>query len=169
MLNKDKQCYIYIRATKERVPVTEQEFKDYYRDINAYRRTRQNHGKCVCPKSKWLDCDMDCETCSFRRAGDTLSLDYTVSDDDGNEKFLLEDVADGNPPIEEIVSAAVDFKRILSRINEIMPEALEIGALRQKGLNDSTIEKEIGIGRKTYAYRIKKLFETIKKEFPEFF
>ena len=169
MINKDKQRYIYLRSTKERVPVTEQEFNDYYRDINAYRRTKQNHGKCVCPKAKWLDCDMNCETCPFRRAGDSLSLDYTFIDEDGIEKSWIEALPDDTPLIEEIVSDEIELKQILVRIGEIMPEAIEIGTLRQQGMSERTIEEKIGVGRKTYAYRIKKLFETVKKEFPDFF
>lgn len=169
MINKDKQRYIYIRSTKERVPVTEQEFKDYYKDINAFRRTRQNHGKCVCPQAKWLDCDMDCETCPFRRAGDSLSLNYSTTDEDGNEMFWIDELADDAPFVDDIVSDGIELNRILTRISEIMPEAIEIGTLRQQGKSERAIEDEVGIGRKTYAYRIKKLFEIIKKEFPDFF
>jgi len=169
MINNNKQRYIYLRSTKERVPVSEQEFNDYYRDINAYRRTKQNHGKCVCPKAKRLDCDMDCETCPFRRAGDSLSLNYTITDEDGNEKSWLEDLTDDTPLIEEIVADEIELKRILARIGEIMPEAIEIGTLRQRGMSERAIEEKIGVGRKTYAYRIKKLFETVKKEFPDYF
>ena len=92
MINNDKQFYIYLRTTKEQVPVTEQEFNDYYRDINSFRKKQERHGKCVCPSYKRLDCDMDCETCPFRRAGDSLSLNYTVKDDEGNERSWLDDL-----------------------------------------------------------------------------
>ena len=76
MKNNDNQYYIYIRSTKERLPCTEEEFHNYYRDISVFRRKQQRHGRCVCPENKRLDCDMDCATCPFRRAGDGLSLDY---------------------------------------------------------------------------------------------
>lgn len=62
MKTNDNQHYIYLRSTRERIPCTEQEFHDYYRDINAYRQKQQYHGKCVCPERKRLDCDMDCAT-----------------------------------------------------------------------------------------------------------
>ena len=64
MPNQDKQYTIYLRSANLRVPCTKQQFDDYYRDINAYRRTQMNHGRCVCPPSKWLHCDMDC--CKMR-------------------------------------------------------------------------------------------------------
>ena len=50
-----------------------------------------------------------------------------------------------------------------------MPQVIEIGVLRQKGLSEDAIAEQIGVGRKTYAYRIKKVAEILKKEFPEFF
>ena len=90
MKTNDNQHYIYLRSTRERIPCTEQEFHDYYRDINAYRQKQQYHGKCVCPERKRLDCDMDCATCPFRRNGD-LSLDYTPRDAEGNGRSWLED------------------------------------------------------------------------------
>lgn len=52
MNNNENQYYIYIRGMKERIPVTKQKFDDYYRDINSYRRTEMNNGRCVCPRSK---------------------------------------------------------------------------------------------------------------------
>lgn len=169
MINKDTQYHIYLRSTNEQVPVTEQEFKDYYRDIDSYRKKMQRHGKCVCPASKRLSCDMDCATCPFSRAGDSLSLNYTVKDEEGNERPWLDDLVDDTALFEEIIADGMELKRILSKIQELMPEAVEIGELRQQGLSEDAISKEIGIGRKTYAYRIKKLYEIIKKDFPNFF
>ena len=169
MLNNDKQRYIYIRSTRERVPVTEQEFNAYYRDINAFRKKQERHGKCVCPANKRLDCDMDCETCPFRRAGDSLSLNYTVTDEDGNEKSWMDDLADDNALFEDIVSDEIELKRLFSRITELMPQAIEVGILRQSGLNERKIEQQTGVPRKTTSDRIKRLKKIIEKEFPEFF
>lgn len=86
MQKNDNQHYIYLRSTRERIPCTEQEFHDYYRDIDAFRKKQQRHGRCVCPVAKRLDCDMDCVTCPFSRAGDSLSLDYTATNDEGEER-----------------------------------------------------------------------------------
>lgn len=100
MKSIDNQHYIYLRSTRERIPCTEQEFHDYYRDIDAFRKKQQRHGRCVCPATKRLDCDMDCVTCPFSRAGDSLSLDYTTTNDEGDERSWLDDMPD--------VLAAVD-------------------------------------------------------------
>ena len=169
MKNNDNQYYIYIRSTKERIPCTEEEFHNYYRDISVFRRKQQRHGRCVCPENKRLDCDMDCATCPFRRAGDGLSLDYTTTDKDGTEIRWAENLEDPSPLIEDIVADGIQMTALFKRINELMPQAIEIGKLRQQGLTERQIEVEIGVGRKTYAYRLKKVREILAKEFPEIF
>lgn len=84
--SKSKQYRIYIKEAKRWVDVNKEFYTNYYRDINAYRKRQQEHGRCVCPASKRYLCDMDCFTCPYAKAGDQLSLDNTVSDGDGSEK-----------------------------------------------------------------------------------
>lgn len=169
MKTSDNQYYIYIRSTHERVPVSHQEFEDYYRGINAYRKAQQRSANCVCPEHKRLDCDMDCLTCPYYRKGNHLSLDYTVTADDGSEAAWVDDLADTSVPIDEIVADAMELKRLFKRLEEIMPQAIEIGRLRQQGLSEDAIAAQIGTGRKTYAYRLKKAEKILKEEFSEFF
>ena len=169
MTNNDNQFYIYLRATKEKVPVTEQEFKDYYRDIDTFRKKQQKLGKCVCPTSKRLSCDMDCNSCPFRKAGNSLSIDCTVEDEFGNEHSWLDDFTYDETHFEEIIADTIELKRIFARIQELLPEAIEIGILRQCGLSDRRIEQQTGVPRKTAIYRIERLKKVLKKEFPDFF
>jgi len=169
MTNQDKQYYIYLRSTKERVPVTKEEFDNYYRDINAYRQKQQYRGRCVCPQKKHLDCDMDCETCPFRRAGNTLSLNCATIDGEGEESEWLDEIEDRGPLVEDIVADGQELSRLFARIVELMPQAIEIGNMRQMGMSDTSISAEIGIPRKTFTDRIKKTAEVLKKEFPDFF
>ena len=81
-------------------------YTNYYRDINAYRKRQQEHGRCVCPASKRYLCDMDCMTCPYVKAGDQLSLDNTVSDGEGNEKSWLDDMPDESAAIAELMEDA---------------------------------------------------------------
>ena len=166
---EDKQYYIYIRSTNEQVPVTREEFCNYYRDINAYRQKQQRHGRCVCPKSRWLMCDMDCHSCAFRRKGDELSLNYQIYDNEDETRELIYDLCDSSPLIDDLIADTYEMSELLKRLTELMPEAIQIGELRQDGLSEDAIAKKIGIGRKTYAYRLKKLRTLLEKEFPEFF
>lgn len=169
MSTNEKQYYIYLRSTKERIPCTEEEFKNYYHDIDNFRRKQQRHGRCVCPISKQLECDMDCATCPFRRAGDTASLDYTITDADGNEEAWVNTIADPTPLFSDVLAEKEHLELIIQRLKEIMPEAITIGQLREQGLSEDAIAEEIGIGRKTFAYRLKKAKLLLEKEFSDFF
>lgn len=169
MSTNEKQYYIYIRSTKARIPCTEEEFKNYYHDIDNFRRKQQRHGRCVCPISKQLECDMDCATCPFRRAGDTASLDYTITDADGNEEAWVNTIADPTPLFSDVLAEKEHLELIIQRLKEIMPEAITIGQLREQGLTEDAIAEEIGIGRKTFAYRLKKAKLLLEKEFSDFF
>ena len=100
MKTNDNQYYIYLRATKQRIPCTKEQFDDYYRDINAYRRTQQNHGRCVCPPSKRLSCDMDCYSCPYHTLGDMSSLDSGLKDDDGDEMNWLDHLQEEMPDLQ---------------------------------------------------------------------
>lgn len=83
---------------------------------------------------------------------------------------LQEEMPDLQVPFnEDFVTNALYMRQLLTRLCEVMPQAIEIGRLRQLGLSEDAIAAEIGTGRKTFAYRIKKTAEILKKEFPEFF
>lgn len=169
MTNNEKKYTIYIRSTKESIPVSKEKFDAYYKDINAFRRTQMNHGKCVCPSSKWLTCDMDCLTCPFHRMGDMRSLDYTETDDEGNETAWVDEIPDDSPLLEDIITEASEMKALYARLTKLMPEAIKIGEMRLEGLSEDAIGERIGIDRKTYAYRLKKVKAVLEKEFPDVF
>ena len=50
--------HIYLRQMNKTIEVSKEVHDDYYRDINAFRRTQQKHGSCVCPKANYRYCDM---------------------------------------------------------------------------------------------------------------
>lgn len=169
MKSKENTRYIYIRSTKERVPVTEKVFHDYYREINTFRKNQQRHRMCVCPASKRLDCDMDCATCPFRRAGAFLSLNKTVEDEDGNEVEWGDLFEDPSARFDEVIADSEQLQQLLHRLSELMPEAIEVGNLRLQGLSDRQIAKRLGVLHTTLDYRMKKLKAQMQKEFPEIF
>jgi hypothetical protein len=96
-------------------------------------------------------------------------LDYISVDEDGNETCWSDNLEDPSPLIADMVSDSIRFHQLLGRINELMPQAVQIGQLRQLGYTEEAIAAEIGVGRKTYAYRLKKLKAALESEFPEFF
>ena len=170
MQNKDNQSKrIYLKATRQWVEVSEEYYRDHTRYHDALCKRQQSHGQCVCPKSKFWLCDGDCLTCEFRRAGDMLSLDYTVENEDGNACSPLDNLADPAPSIEEIICDKAELDQLFARLNELMPEAVEIGRLRQDGLSDEAIAEMIGIKRTTFLSRLKKAKEQLAAEFPDRF
>ena len=170
MQNKDNQSKrIYLKATRQWVDVSEEYYRDHTRYHDALRKRQQSHGQCVCPKNKFWLCDGDCLTCEFRRAGDMLSLDYTVENEDGDVCSPLDNLADPAPSIEEIICDKAELDQLFARLNELMPEAVEIGRLRQDGLSDEAIAKIIGIKRTTFLSRPKKAKKQLAAEFPDRF
>ena len=169
MNTNEKQYYIYIRSTKEKIPVSKEEFDAYYKDINSYRRTQMNHGKCVCPSLKWLTCDMDCATCPFSRAGDSRSLDMPHVSEDGVETAWVDEIPDDAPLLEEIITNAAEMEALYARLSELMPEAVRIGNLRLSGMSDREIAKEIGVAKSTFEGRIARAKKVLEFEFPDLF
>ena len=169
MNSNEKQYYIYIRSGDQRILVSKETFDSYYRSVHVYRRQRQRDGECACPQSKRLFCDTDCDNCPFRVYTETRSLDDAVIDNDGNRIPLLHTFADDSPRPEEIMINADETQRLYERLIELVPEAIEIGRLRLAGLSEDAIGERIGIGRKTYAYRLKKAKSILAEEFPDVF
>ena len=128
MANKDnqsKEYRIYIKESKSWVDVNKEFYTNYYRDINAYRKRQQEHGRCVCPASKRYLCDMDCMTCPYAKAGDQLSLDNTVSDGEGNEKSWLDDMPDESAAIAALMEDAELLRALYAKLNELDTEGVE--------------------------------------------
>ena len=123
----------------------------------------------MCPRSKWWLCDGMCQDCEYRASGDTVSLDAPITNEDGDEVTLADTLMD---PDSLFVSAMCDqeeLRQLLARLDELMPEAREIGRLRQKGLTDSAIADSIGVKRTTFLSRLKKAREQLASEFPDLF
>ena len=159
MKTNDNQKYIYIRSLRERVPVTQEEFENYYRDIDTFRKKQQRHGRCVCPEAKRLDCDMDCETCPFRRAGDGLSLDY--QGEEANETWLDEFPDCGPSPCELMEDADLldALHRVLAELN---PDEQAICNYIMVNLAERAAARELNISLSTYQYRKGRLMARLK-------
>ncbi len=169
MAYKDNQPYIYLRSTRERIPCTQEEFENYYREINAFRKKQQRHKTCICSENNRLDCDMDCVTCPFRRGTTFISLNDLTEDENGHEIEMGDLIEDPTPRIDEAYAEMEELRELLHRVSELMPEALEIGSLRLQGMSDRQIESRLGVLRQTMEYRLKRLKRQMEKEFPEFF
>ena len=172
MQKRDKQSKpyrIYDKITRQWFEVTPEQYTEFDRWRTNLRKREQYHGRCMCPRSKWWLCDGMCDDCEFHAAGDVLSLDKPIPTEDSDEVSLADALADPSPSIEDVICDKAELDHLFKRLNEIMPEATEIGRLRMKKLSDEAIAEIIGIKRTTFLSRLKKATEKLSAEFPERF
>ena len=168
-MNTNGNYRIFDKTTKTWFEVTPVEFKRYDTWRTNLRKREQYHGRCMCPRRKWWLCDGVCEDCEFHAPGDMLSLDATRKDDDGEDVCILDCIASPESILNEIILDQLVMQQLLKRLEELMPEAIEIGKLRQEGLSDEAIADIIGIKRTTFLSRLKKAEEKLRKEYgPDF-
>lgn len=168
MKSNDNQYRIYVKSTHEWVAVPEETYQEHVRHYDTFRKKQKGRGECACPKSRFWLCDGDCLTCEFHHAS-MQSLDYSIESEDGDTCSPLERLCDPSPSIDSVVCDKVELDRLFTRLNDLMPEAIEIGRLRQQGLSDSAIADALGIKRTTFLSRLKKAKAQLEVEFPDFF
>ena len=166
--NESTERKIYLKGLHQWVPVSKTDFDNYYRDVNAYRRRQQEHGRCVCPASKRYLCDMDCYTCRFHKGGDELSLDYTVTDEDGREKSWLDDLPDDRPSAQSVMEDRELLDTLLHKLDELDPEGRRICELVMQGRTERDCGKEMGMARNTFVYKRDKLFAALADYLKDF-
>ena len=167
--SQSDERFIYLKDLHQWVPVSKTDFNNYYRDINAYRRKQQEHGRCVCPASKRYLCDMDCWTCRFRKAGDELSLDYSITDEDGNEKSWLDDLPDETPSAQSILEERDLLDSLIRKLDELDPDGRRICELLLQNKTEREIAAIMGISKQsTINYKKKKAFDALRELLREY-
>lgn len=168
-VNQSKPCRIFHKPSKTWFEVTPEQYAEYARWCTRIRKRMQYHGRCRCTRNKWWLCDGLCDDCEFHAPGDMHSLDKPICNDESDEITLLDTLIDPDPLIENIIANKDELKHLLDRLNELLPEAIEIGKLRRKGLTDELIAKQIGVKRTTFRSRISKARNQLAAEFPDRF
>ena len=167
--NENNSKRIYDKGTRQWFEVAPEQYAEFDRWRTNLRKREQYHGRCMCPRNKWWLCDGMCDDCEFHAAGDVLSLDKPISTEADDDVSLLNTLTDPSLSIEDVICDKAELDQLFKRLNEIMPEAAEIGRLRMKKLSDETIAEIIGIKRTTFLSRLKKATEKLSAEFPERF
>lgn len=165
--NQSKSYRIYDKQTKTWFEVTPEQYAEFDRWRTDLRKREQYHHRCMCPRNKWWLCDGMCQDCEYHDPGDILSLNMPTNNADGDEVTLLETLEDVTPSIESIICDEAELDQLFERLNALMPEAVQIGQLRQDGLSDEAIAKIIGIMRTTFLSRLKKAKEQLATEYPD--
>ncbi len=167
--NQSDERSIYLKDLHQWVSVSKTDYDNFYRDINAYRRRQQEHGRCVCPASKRYLCDMDCWTCRFRKVGDELSLDSVISDDDGNEMSRLDILADDAPSALSILEERELLDALMSKLGELDPDGRRICELLLQDKSEREIAAIMGFSQQsTVNYKKRKVFETLREHLRDY-
>ena len=146
---KEQNFSIYLRSQKIWVPVSENVYRESTKHISYYRQSQQRCGKCICPRKKWWFCDMDCEACKYKVAGNQLSLDYIYQSDEGQDFNMLEFLEADILPFEDAVDNQFIAGDIIEHLQTVAPLALKVASMRLNGLSDTDIANKLGIHRTT--------------------
>ncbi len=162
---------IFDKRTRTWREIEPKAYAEYMKYCCAFRKRQRLHGCCNCTKRMWWLCDTDCPNCEFQCEGnETLSLEASsFVDEYGNECSLEECTADQSELVENLFCDADELQHLLRRLEELMPEALQIGRLRESGMADAAIADKVGIKRTTINSRLKKVKEILSQEFPDWF
>lgn len=151
-----------------RVPTTKQDFDDYYRPINAFRKRQQEHGRCVCPPKARLLCDMDCETCPHHTAGDMSSLNALIADENGETDEVMDKRLDEAEGFESVLEDRELLIALYQRLEKLDPDGRRICNLIMQGATERAAAAELGVSRNTYTYRRDKLLAKLREELEAF-
>ena len=145
--------YIYVNAAKEKFYVTDEEYRDFYRGVDAKRKREQYHHRCYCTKEFLWKCDGDCDICQFHSKGDFVSLDY-----ENEERMSLVDNIPGDMELEQIVADSMLLQELFDKLRTLDPEADKILQLwiDNPKISDREIARQLGRKQRTFADQIKK-------------
>lgn len=97
------------------------------------------------------------------KAGDELSLDYTINDEESNEKSWLDDLPDDAPSAQNILEEQALLEALLCKLDELDTDGYRICELLLQGKSEREIATIMGISRQsTINYKKKKAFEALQ-------
>ena len=155
MANQEK-FQLYDRGTRMWFQVTAEQYEAYDLERTAFRKKMQGHGRCKCPRGKWWLCDMMCDDCEFRRAGDMLSLDAPEGD---GSISMLDQMEAGGPRMEEVTADRDLLRSVMVRLRELDPEADMMLELWQENgkVSDRAMAEALDCPVMTMSRRMKRL------------
>ena len=141
--------------------------KETYEELLRIRQRTcarmRRQGRCVCARNNQWRCDGNCDGCPYEKTLE-VSLQQKIA---GAEELTLEDVLTDGVDYESVCVERYHGQAVLSRLDEIMPQARKIGELRMLGCSDREIAKELGVSRTTMYRLLAKAQARILEEFEE--
>jgi DNA-directed RNA polymerase specialized sigma24 family protein len=156
------QKFIYLRSTREKVPVTDAQYHAFYSEACRIRKREQYHGRCMCPKRYIWACDGDCLVCQYHAAGDTLSLDAPCGDSNSNLGDYMPDEA---PSMEDIIADHLLLEQLFNRLRELDSDADAIIKcwLENDKMSDRAIAERLGRKQRTFSDQMKRIRAELRK------
>jgi len=163
-----KQHYFPVRLNPEDpyevtlYPVSEEEYYALYRPVWRMQKEMRKKGQCRCPSKKLWICDGECDLCCYWIPEHHLSYDgFTAKYGDRLT------APDADPA--EIAADREILRRLLKRLGELCPEALDVGDLMTDGDGMSQREalKQLGLKRSTYRSQVDKAERLLRQEFAD--
>lgn len=158
-----KNC-LYERSLGKWVQYSEEAYLKLSRDRARTRMSMGRQSRCFCPRNEVWRCDGCCEGCPHYKGEEEVSLN-TVTGHSGEltlEDVLTDDVDQENACVEKMY-----YEDILKRLDEIMPQAREIGVLRMQGKSDREIAKILGIPRTSMYRMLERAKQILEEKFGE--
>ena len=157
-----KNC-LYERSLDKWVQYDEATCKALLRDRTRTRMRMSRQGKCFCPREKVWQCDGMCEGCPHQKKVE-VSWNMKVG---GSQDLTLGEALPDGVDHEEAFIQKIYCEEIMSRLDEIMPMAREIGIMRLQGKSDREIARALGIDRMTMLRMLERAKAVLEQEFEE--
>lgn len=166
MSSRKEQRFFPVRLNPDDVhditlqPVSEEEYFALYRPIWCKRKALQKSGQCLCRRKYLWKCDGQCDLCEFRAAVDELSLDLDL------ERNGDHHAAPGADPAAIYADQQI-LRQLLKRLEDLCPDALEVGGLMTDGdgMSQRDALEQLGLKRSTYRSRVQKAEEILCREY----
>ena len=166
MENKERRYFYPIRDPKDPesvmlVEITEKEYRRIYPSIWHTQKYERKLGRCACTENMLWKCDADCLVCPYHRSGKILSLDCEYGILGNHPDTRTADHAD-------IVLNRLFNEKVLSRLQELYPEALDVGKQKLMGDSERAAIRALHLIRTSYRRHVKEIREILEKEFGDF-
>ena len=144
------------------VEITEEQYRALYPEIWRTQKQERKLRRCLCPASKLWKCDGDCLVCPYHAAGSIWSLDQEL------ETLGDHRASDDSDPA-DVVADQLLLEKLLRRLQELCPEALEVGEQKLAGLSERSSLEALGLTRTSFRRHLKAAKEMLREEFGEIF
>ena len=154
-----KNC-LYERSVGKWVQYDEVMYLALRRERTKIRMHMERQKRCFCSREKLWQCDGICVGCPYQKE---TEVSWNVKVGGSDDLTLGESLPDGVDH-EETCIQKIYCEDVLKKLDEIMPQAREIGLLRLQGRSDREIARILGIDRMTMLRMLERAKAVLKVE-----